>query len=272
MEVGTRTAGMVALTPAGGPFLLLGLGSDTGDSMANLPADELDEENDLAERILHFVERLRPYRGTILAGLAAAVVAAAAWSLISAQSAATRAQSWDAYLAALATGNPAGFQDVMTRYPDSAAADWSRVVLAEMALREGADLAFSDRARSKGRLEAAEQLYGMVIAKKPQGLVAERAVFGLAKAREGLGMLEDAKKGYDAIASEYPFGGLADLAADHAAALGNEATQRWYKWFESQDVAAKTAEPAKPSESTAEPGDAAKPAAEAEKPAQEQAE
>jgi len=234
--------------------------------MANLPAEALDEENDLAERILHLAERLRPYRGTILAGLAAALVAAAAWTLISSQSAATRAQSWDAYLAAASTGNPAGFQDVMTRYPDSAAADWSRVVLAEMALREGADLAFSDRSRSKGRLEAAEHFYGMVIARKPKGLVAERAVFGLAKAREGLGRLEDAQRGYEAVAREYPFGGLADLAADHAASLGNEATRRWYEWFESQDVAAK------PSEPGGEPGGAAKPPAEAEKPAREQAE
>lgn len=222
--------------------------------MANLPADVIEEvnnlaENDLAERFLHLVERLRPYRGAILAGLAAVAVAGAGWSLVSAQSAASRAQSWDAYLAALATGSPAGFQDVITRYPDSAAADWSRLVLAEMALREGADLAFSDRSRSKGRLEAASQLYGMVISGKPKGLLAERAVFGLAKAREGLGNLDDARRGYDTIAREYPFGGLATLAADHAASLGNEATRRWYDWFDSQDVSAKKA-PTEPAETS----------------------
>ena len=245
--------------------------------MANLPAESLDGDNDLAERILRLAERLRPYGGTILLALAAAVVAGAAWSLVSAQSAATRAQSWDGYLAALSTGNPAGFQDVMTRYPDSPAADWARVVLAEMSLREGMDLAFSDRPRSKARLEAAEQLYGMVVAKKPQGLVAERAVFGLAKAREGLGMLDDARRGYDALAREYPFGGLADLAANRAASLGTDPTQNWYRWFASQDVAAKTPEPddsTKSGDSDApngspapngEPGDTAKPSPEPEK-------
>jgi hypothetical protein len=265
MAVGTRTVAMVALTPVGGTFLLLGLGSELGVFMAQLPVDEIEEDNDLAERILHLVERLQPHRGAILAGLAAVIVAGAAWSLVSAQSAATRAESWDAYLAAVATGNPAGFQDVITRYPDSTASDWSRLVLAEMALREGADLAFSDRARSKGRLEAAVQLYGMVIARKPKGLVAERAVFGLAKAREGLGMLDEARRGYDAIAREHPFGGLAELAATHAGTLGNESTRRWYDWFESQDVSAKKApaegggEAAKPAEATV-PAQATEPA------------
>lgn len=230
--------------------------------MAQLPVDAIEEDNDLAERILRLMERLRPYRGAILAGLAAILVAGAAWSLVSAQWAATRAESWDTYLAALSTGNPAGFQDVITRYPDSTAADWSKVVLAEMALREGADLAFSDRARSKARLEAASQLYGMVIAKKANGLLAERAVFGLAKAREGLGMLDDARRGYDAVAREYPFGGLADLAADHAGSLGNEGTRRWYDWFQSQDVASKkpaAGEAEKPAAKDAPPADAAVP-------------
>lgn len=207
--------------------------------MAQIPADAIDDGNDLSDRIVQLMERMRPHGASILAGLAAVVVAGAAWSLVSAQSAATRSQSWDSYLAAVATGNPAGFQDVIARHPDTAASDWSRLVLAEMALREGSDLAFSDRERSKGRLEVAAQLYGMVIARKPKGLVAERAVFGLAKAREGLGMLDEARRGYETIAREHPFGGLAELAAAHAGALGNEATRRWYEWFESQDVSAK---------------------------------
>lgn len=229
--------------------------------MAQLPVDAIEEDNDLAERILHLVERLRPHRATILAGLAAVVVAGAAWSLVSSQSAATRAQSWDAYLAALATGNPAAFQDVIVRHPDSAASDWSRLVLAEMALREGADLAFSDRARSRGRLEVAAQLYGMVIARKPKGLVAERAVFGMAKAREGLGMLDEARRGYEAIAREHPFGGLGDLAAAHAGTLGNEATRRWYDWFEAQDVSAKKSPDRAAEKGSAEAGSAETPAA-----------
>lgn len=242
--------------------------------MAQPPVDAIDDDNDLAERILHLVERLRPHRAAILAGLAAVVVACAAWSLVSAQSSATRAQSWDAYLAALATGNPAGFQDVIVRHPDSAASDWSRLVLAEMALREGMDLAFSDRARSKGRLEAAAQLYGMVIARKPKGLVAERAVFGLAKAREGLGMLDEARRGYEAIAREHPFGGLGELAATHAGTLGNEATRRWYDWFEAQDVSVKKppAEPAKTepakTEQTEKPAATAPAASDDTKPAE----
>lgn len=205
--------------------------------MAQMPLDGIDEGNELAERLGAVIERVQPYKGTIAALLLASVVALAAWTLTSSQLAATRAQSWDAYLSALATGDPAAFQDVIARHPDSTAADWSRLVLAEMSLRDGADLAFSDRASARGRLESASDLYRIVLGNRPRGMLAERATFGLAKAREGLGQLDEARQGYEAVAREFPFGGLASLAGEHASELTRESTRKWYDWFESQDVA-----------------------------------
>ena len=46
--------------------------------------------------------------------------------------------------------------------------------------------------------------YADVLSQRPTGMVAERATMGLAKARESLGDLEQARRGYEAVANEYP--------------------------------------------------------------------
>lgn len=204
--------------------------------MSHVPADTIEEDNELAERLARWLERLRPHAAAIGLAILAILATVVGLVLVSGQSEATRAQSWSGYLSALSTGEPAGFQEVISRYPDSPAADWSRLVLAELSLREGTDLAFVDRARSRGRLEAASQLFGAVLGSRPKGMLAERAVFGLAKARESLGSLEEARLGYEAVAREYPDDALAALAKTRAEALGKESTRKWYDWFEAQDV------------------------------------
>ena len=77
--------------------------------------------------------------------------------------------------------------------------------------------------------------------------MAERAMFGLAKAREALGQFEPARQGYETLVAEYPDSPLRDLARERAAALARPAVAGWYDWFQSRDVsAAPTAESSAP--------------------------
>jgi hypothetical protein len=217
--------------------------------LTQTPVDVEIEDNDLAQSVLEYLERLRPYASWILAGVAAALLATAAWILVSAQVAAGRAQSWDAFLSALGSGQIEGFNEVIRRYPGTPAAQWSRLVIADASLAEGSQLLFADREKAASRLRGAVDLYMSVVAERPQGMLAERAVFGLAKAREGLGQLEEARLGYEAIVKEHPDGGLARMAADHAKALGRESTRQWYDWFAAQAITP----PAKPADAAAAP-------------------
>ena len=187
-----------------------------------LQADPEIRDNDLAEKTIEIVDRLRPHLNTLLLAAAGLLLAAAGWVLVSSQSAATRSQSWDAYLAGLSSGEVQSFDEVIRRYPGTPAADWSRLVLADMALTEGTELLFVDKDRAPPRLQAAVDLYSAILGARPTGMLAERATFGLAKARESLGQLEEARRGYAAVAAEFPSGALAQLAADHAAELGRE--------------------------------------------------
>lgn len=203
---------------------------------------ELDtDSNDLATNALSLLDRARPHATAILATVTAGLLAVVAWLLISSQVAAGRSQSWNALLSAFASDNPQmlreSLADVIRRYPATAAAQWAEIVLADLAVSEGTDLMFVDRGRAAERLQAAVSSYGAVLASRPSGMLAERATFGMAKAREAMGQIEEARLGYEAVAREQAAAGLKRLAAARAEALGRESTRQWYDWFAAQKVA-----------------------------------
>jgi hypothetical protein len=212
-------------------------------------------DNDLARATMSLVERVRPHLRTIAAVVGIAFAGLAAWTVISAQRAGEQSQAWDSVLGALASRDASRLGEVAARYPGSAAAAWSQVLLADNTLAEGTRLLFIDKTRGRERLRAAADLYSGVLAQRGVALAAERATFGLARARESLGELDAARKGYEALVAEYPQSPFRGLAEERAAALARPATAGWYDWFSSHD--ATPAPPAAPAESPAADGAAA---------------
>lgn len=253
-----------------------GRSRSAGDEAAPLDAGRVDlaladealneklGDNDLAEATLAVVDRVRPYLGTILAGLAAGLAALIAFAMVSSQAEAARKQSWDACLAAISAGDADGFTEVARRYPGTDAARWAELLMADAATVEGAQLLFVDRPRAEGRLQAAIDMYAALLAARPQGLIGERAAFGLAKARESLGQLAEARRGYEAVAAESRSATLARVAADRAADLGRESTRQWYDWFGAQKIAPPAPAPSGPATTTTPDAPGASSASDAE--------
>jgi len=228
-------------------------------------AEEEVGDNDLAEATLAIVDRIRPYFSTILAGLAAGLAAFVAFGVVQSQAEATRTQSWDACLAAMSAGDSDSFNEVIRRYPGTDAARWAELLMADAAASEGTQMLFIDRQRAEGRLQAAVEAYSSLMAGGPQGLLAERVVFGLAKARESLGQVAEARRGYEAVAAEFPADAFAQIATTRAAELGRESTRQWYDWFGAQKIAPPASATNAVNPASAQP--AAQPAAEPAQPA-----
>ncbi len=199
------------------------------------------QENDLSERVEHLSERLRPYVTPILTVAIGSLTLVLIGLFVSARWEATRSESWDTCLSALVTGDQEGFREVILRYPDTPAAQWAELILADRTLSEATDLLFTklnpanDVARE--RLEQAAAAYADVLSQRPTGMVAERATMGLAKARESLGDLDQARRGYEAVANEFPSSPMAQMAAEHAEDLGRDKTKAFYTWFAEQRAA-----------------------------------
>ena len=197
-------------------------------------AAAIEADDALPDLAAHLIERLRPHLVTILGVGATALVALVALLMMSAQRESLRAESWDACMVALSSGDQSAFDEVARRYPGTDAARWAELLTADGAAAEGADLLFVDRQRAEGRLRAAIDMYSAIMASRPRGLLGERTTFGLAKARESLGILDESRRGYESVAVEYAGDAIAKLAGARAADLGREATRQWYDWFAAQ--------------------------------------
>lgn len=206
------------------------------DESAAVVEEEL-EGNALADGIGSVIDAVRPHLRAI--GLAAVglLLAAVAWMWMQQQRAALEARSWDDYLLAVRPVDPAALAEVITAHPGTAAAGWARLWQAELSLDEGAQLLFVDRARATSKLQDAATFYGDVLAARPSGLLAERATFGLAKANEALGKIEEAIAGYEAVVKEHPEGLLAGPGRQRIAALQGAGAREWYDWFAAQRIA-----------------------------------
>ena len=162
------------------------------------------EENDLATSTMALVDRIRPHIGTILLVVLTLFAALAGWTLIGSQRSSQQVAGWDECLAAMAEGDPGRLEDVVARYDGTPAAAWAEIVLADTALADGNRLFMVDPTRGRSRLEEAADRYMSVNARRPAALAAERGIFGLARARESLGELNEARRGYEALVAEHP--------------------------------------------------------------------
>lgn len=199
-------------------------------------AEEL-EGNALADGIGRLVDAIQPHLRVIGLGIAGLFLAAIAWMWMNQQRGALEAQGWNDYLAAFTSEDPSAFDAVAKTHAGSAAGDWARLIQAEMALNEGTRLLFVDRGQASPKLQAAADAYGELLVRRAKGLLAERATFGLAKANESLGRIDEARVGYDAVVADYPEGVLADMARQRAEALASADAKDWYTWFASQPLA-----------------------------------
>ncbi|MFN7812375.1 MAG: tetratricopeptide repeat protein [Planctomycetia bacterium] len=202
------------------------------------PAQRIElQENDLAAATMQTVERLRRHQWSIAAVVGLLFAGLGLWVAIAGQRTASSAESWRASLAASREGNAVALQNVVRQFPGTPAANLAELTAADMAFAEGVELLFTDGPRGKKRLEEVSQQYQQLVNGRPNRIVAERAVFGLAKTNESLGRLDEARKGYEAVAREYADGACAGLAAARAASLARPAAVEWYKWFAGQDFA-----------------------------------
>ena len=211
----------------GGPLSLARNGVDHAEELAV-------EDNLLAEKAGEWLDAVRPHFRAILLALAGALLAMVTWIVVSGQREASRAASWDAYLSAVATGEGVRFNEVVNRYPGSQASEWSQLMTAEIGLAEGVELQFQSRELAQPMLQAAADVYADILTQRPQGMLAERATFGLAKANECLGQLEKARQGYESLTAEFPGSAMADIARNRASGLRAAGSQQWYDWFAAQ--------------------------------------
>jgi hypothetical protein len=177
--------------------------------------------------------------------LAAAVVAIAigAGSLVYWRSSSGVAgqQGWREFASA---SKASDFGNVADKFPGTAAGSWARLMEGEIELNSGVRSSFTDRAAGRSDLKKAQENFEKLIADKATPSdVMERALFGLARAKEALpdknlgpSKVDDAAiETYQRLLTEFPISIYKDYAESRIAALKTGTAQDFYAWFEQQN-------------------------------------
>jgi hypothetical protein len=208
------------------------------------------ETNELADSLAHWVEAVKPYSRMISGLLIALVVLAFAYAFVGRHSAAKARQGWDEYFqASNQQFSREKLEDVADKFPGTPAAWWSRTVVGDMNLNDGVNLLFNDKASARDKLHAAVSDYESVVKEATETAVQQRATYGLARAHEALGELDDARKFYLQLCSKWPDSALEKPARQRANDLERQGTKEFYDWFEKQSPEKSLlSEPGKPGE------------------------
>jgi hypothetical protein len=169
------------------------------------------QHNELAEWLFKTGEQLKPYQNLILTMVALAVVAVAIYSWWS-RTAATRAsQAWAELNNGLQVG-PDALANVADENPNTVVGQTARVILGDIHLAEGCKQRFLSMALAQKELSSAIDSYQRVLDKSRSSSLLERATYGMARAKETQGALEDATQHYKEVAEKWPDGAYAAAA------------------------------------------------------------
>ncbi len=189
------------------------------------------EHNELADWLGGSVETVKPYANVIFGVLLAVLIVVVGGTWWARQSQSQQTESWDAFYTALTSNNPVDLATMAEDYPQSKAADWARVVAADMHLNAGCNQLFTNRADANIELDKAVEFFEEVLDKSQQRVLLDRATYGLARTREAMGELDEAKVLYEKVTQNWSKGPFAEIAANRLKDLEQTGTLAFYDRF-----------------------------------------
>ncbi|MBN2578189.1 MAG: hypothetical protein JXB10_04290 [Pirellulales bacterium] len=189
------------------------------------------QQNELADFIAKWLEALKPYQNTIYAVVIVVLVAVLLWVWWSRESTGNLMAANNDFSSGMMSQNTAALNKVLDQHPDSKIASAAAVAAADLHLRQGTYQLFQDPATANQQLQAAVNLYNVALNKKPEGILREQALFGLARAEESLGKLKAASSYYQQVIDADPEGVYAELAYRRWKDLERTSTKEFYDKF-----------------------------------------
>lgn len=189
------------------------------------------EKNELADWLADLINTIKPYQNAILAVLILAVATVGGYAWWGRQSAAKTADGWDQFYAAFSQGGTADFDQIAEKYPNTHLGHWAAVIAGDLHLNIGCKLLFINKANANQELRHAVDHYTTVRRQSRREMLLERATYGLARALESQGDLDQAIRRYEDTARTWPDGAYAAAARRRADELKLQTTKQWYDRF-----------------------------------------
>lgn len=188
------------------------------------------ETNALAKHLDHWLIRIQPYLGTVVAIVAVVVAALVGWSLYSGSTSSRQTEAWNEYNEA-----------VLGEVPDLEKLHESAQEFPGSTMKELADITWADgqvwlasrqyiyqRSEANEALDRAQSAYEGVLRTTSDENLLNRARLGLARVYELRGEVDKARAEYEKVQ-----GGFATIAQLRAERLKNDDAKATYEWLAS---------------------------------------
>jgi tetratricopeptide (TPR) repeat protein len=199
------------------------------------------QHNEVADWVAASYERVKPYSRAIVAVGVAAAVLLIAYVVLSGRSERKRSVAWNDYYQAVQAESKDVANDLETvaqEHSGVPAGLWAEVALADLKLGEGIDSLFREKQAAQSKLRSAIQHYQHVLEVADDALLIARARYGLARAYESLGRLDEARDVYQQIVDSSGTNAYLSVAKERLKDLKRSSTQDFYAWFGKQEPVA----------------------------------
>ena len=193
------------------------------------------QHNALLDWLAQTGESVKPHLNAILLGIIVALIAVIGYRWMSFQSSSKEAAAWDSVFLAAGRGDTAQLEQTVEDYPSTMAAEWAAVVAADLQLTSGCQDLFTTKATAGDQFQKAYEKYTDILRISRDSVIRERATYGLARtceARAGTRQskedLDEARKNYEEIVTNWPNGAYAEAAQSRLNALSQPSTLQFY--------------------------------------------
>jgi predicted negative regulator of RcsB-dependent stress response len=202
------------------------------------------QQNDLADLLGLQIKKVEKHGKLIIAVIAIVAAAAIAWALYRSAALSARSDATLQLLQNAGSGDPEPLGAIGERYGETTAGALAKVFQADALLASGITALFNDREEAEPQLTEALRRYTEAAELSNELLVSSRANFGLARAHESLGQLDQAIAAYNRVVTIGESEAITAVAQQRIERLKSPQTQEFLAWFERQDF--RPADPSQP--------------------------
>jgi hypothetical protein len=193
------------------------------------------QQNDLAIYLDKINRSIEPYSKLIAVVVGVVIVGGIAYAFYRSEQTAKRSESTLQLIQAVGTQDAEVFLTVSDNYPNTAAGDWARLYQGQSYLSQGIQSLFNDRENAEELLSDAQQALRAAISGKKDKLLLSRGQFGIARAAEALGEIDQAIEEYKKVIEINESEAMNEKAQERIDALSDPEAKTFVSWFADQD-------------------------------------
>lgn len=193
------------------------------------------QQNELAVFLNRLNHSIEPYSRLIAVVVASLIIGGLALMFYNSHQTGQRSDATLQLIEATASQDAEVLLAVSDKYPETIAGAWARLYQGKQYLVQGIQALYTDRTDAEELLSDAQAAFKNAIASSDDPLLHSRGYFGIARAQESLGDIEQAIESYRKVIEVDESEAMVKKAEDRINTLSTRQASEFLAWFSAQD-------------------------------------